>query len=114
LYTEKKGLAPSYEQKAFDASLRRNQLQRVASKTGEEDSLKIHQDASIFLLDLDRDRTVSIPINAGRGLWIQVLRGELKVDSESLGTGDGASVDGLPAVTLSTSSSSEVMIFDLA
>lgn len=114
LYPEKKGLTPSYEQKAFDVSLRRNQLQRVASTSGEDGSLKIHQDASIYLLNLDHDRTVSIPINAGRGLWIQVLRGELKVDDESLGTGDGASVDGQSAVTLSTSSFAEVMIFDLA
>jgi redox-sensitive bicupin YhaK (pirin superfamily) len=114
LYPEKKGLEPSYEQKAFDASLRRNQLQRVASISGEDGSLKIHQDASIYLLNPTPGQTVSIPINAGRGLWIQVLRVELKVDNESLGTGDGASVDGLSAVTLSTSSAAEVMIFDLA
>lgn len=114
LYPEKKGLTPSYEQKAFDASLRQNQLQRVASRTGEDDSLKIHQDASIYLLDLTPNQTVSIPISVGRGLWIQVLQGELKVDNESLGTGDGANVDGQSAVTLSTSSAAEVMIFDLA
>lgn len=114
LYPEKKGLTPSYEQKAFDPALRLNRLQRVASATGEDGSLKIHQDASIYLLDLSKDQSVSVPIVSGRGLWVQVLRGTLNVDNQTLATSDGATVEDQATVTLSTTGSAEVMIFDLA
>ena len=49
---ERKGLEPSYEQKSFDPAGRHNRLQLVASREAEFDSLKIHQDARIYLADI--------------------------------------------------------------
>ncbi len=47
-------IQPSYEQKAFEKSQRLNTLQLVASPDGQSDSLTIHTDSKIYLLDLDR------------------------------------------------------------
>jgi quercetin 2,3-dioxygenase len=49
LLPERKGLAPSYEQLAVDDGATRGRLQLVASPEGENGSLRIHQDARLYL-----------------------------------------------------------------
>src|SRR5688572_12925183 len=49
LFPASKGLTPSYEQRAFADSEMTGRLKLVASATGENGSLTIHQDAKIFL-----------------------------------------------------------------
>jgi quercetin 2,3-dioxygenase len=53
LLPQSKGIEPSYEQRRFEADGRRNQWQVVASPYGADESLLIHQDANIFLADLN-------------------------------------------------------------
>ena len=114
LLPEQKGIEPGYEQKAFDASERQNQLQLVASRTGADGSLVIHQDAKIFLCDLSGGKEVSYEIPAGRHSWVQVLRGSATVNGEALKAGDAAAVSEEALLSLKSDGSAELMIFDLA
>src|SRR5207248_3134616 len=72
LLPERKGLEPSYEQKAFSAAGRHNRLQLVASRAARDGSLTIHQDANLFLAELDQPLTHRL--GEGRHAWLQVLR----------------------------------------
>ena len=54
LMPEARGLTPEYEQKPFPAEGRRGKWQQVASKDGADGSLRIHQDARLFLATLTR------------------------------------------------------------
>src|SRR5690606_10173616 len=47
IFPEKRGIEPSYEQKRFPESERRNKLQLVAAPNGDNDALRIHQDVRI-------------------------------------------------------------------
>ena len=111
---ERKGIEPGYEQKAFDASLRKNRLQLVASRDGAEDSLVIHQDARIYLADLTAGTRVDYEIPVGRHLWLQVLGGSVTANGQSLQTSDAVAISDESNLQIATNETAEVMLFDLA
>ncbi len=114
LMPERNGIEPSYEQKSFDSRGRRNRLQLVASRDAAEGSLRIHQDARIYLVDLEQGQKVRHDIASERHAWIQVLRGSVRVNGESLATGDGAAVSDETVLGIEATSNAELMLFDLA
>ncbi len=114
LRPERKGLEPGYEQKAFDPAARENRLQLVASRSGEDGSLVIHQDAKIFLADLNGSHQLEYELNEGRHAWVQVLRGGIELNGEQLNTGDGVAISEESALTFRAIESGELMLFDLA
>lgn len=113
LLPETKGLTPSYEQRAFDISERKNRLRVVASPDARDGSLLIHQDAFISLADLDEGKSVDVQLGADRHSWIQVLRGTADVGGHTLTAGDGAAISGEKSVTVRAGTAAEVMVFDM-
>jgi hypothetical protein len=114
LLPERKGLEPGYEQKEFPESERRNRLRLVAARDARDGSLTIHQDAEIHLAALDDGIKVTHALETGRGAWIQVLRGAIDLNGQSMSEGDGAAVENETALMIHSRGASEVMVFDLA
>jgi redox-sensitive bicupin YhaK (pirin superfamily) len=114
LFPEVRGIEPSYEQKSFPESERRNRLRLVASRDAADGSLLIHQDARIYLATLENPARMNHELADSRHAWLQVLRGNLTVNGHSLKTGDGAALSGEPRVEVQASGEAEVMLFDLA
>lgn len=110
---ERRGVTPSYEQKMFDRAERKNRFQLVASPDGSASSLRIGQDARLWLADLDAGQTLALPVAAGRSAWLQVLRGSVVLGQGALATGDGVAIGGFEAAELRAEAASEVMLFDL-
>ena len=108
------GLAPSYEQKAFDPAERAGRWQLVASPTGESGSLTIQQDARILLADLTAGQELAYEIPAGRHAWLQVLRGAVVVNGTPLAESDAAALSEEPQLKLRAAGPAEVMLFDLS
>lgn len=114
LFPERKGIEPSYEQKRFPEADRRNRLQLVASRNAENGSLLIHQDARIYLAQIDAAKEILQELPAGRFAWLQVLRGAVSLNGETLNTSDGAAVSDERSLTIRATSDAEIMLFDLA
>jgi redox-sensitive bicupin YhaK (pirin superfamily) len=114
LLPERKGLRPSYEQKAFAAEERQGTLRLVASPTGEHGSLTIHQDARLYLSTLRAGETVAHALKPGRHAWLQVLRGKVTLNGHPLSPGDGAAVSQEEKVEIKGQDNAEVLLFDLA
>jgi redox-sensitive bicupin YhaK (pirin superfamily) len=114
LFPREKGLAPSYSQQAFPASERQGRLQLVASPDGRDGSIRIQQDASIFLAVLDDGASISHPLQNGRSAWLQVVRGEVDLNDQALAEGDGAAVSEEDSLAIRGRSPAEIMLFDLA
>ncbi len=114
LLPEHNGIVPSYEQKRFDDGGMNNALRLVASPNAEQGSLKIHQNARIYLAKLDAGRQVGHAPAAGRHAWLQVLRGEVALNDLRLQTSDGAAVSNENILTISATTNAEIMLFDLA
>ncbi len=108
-----RGLAPSYEERKFDATEKQDRLRLVASPDGRDDSLTIHQDASIYLGNLSQGTEVSHTLDTGRYAWLQVLRGNVRVGDQELTAGDGAAVSDEASLVVAAVDPAEVMLFDL-
>ncbi|MBL9164152.1 MAG: pirin family protein [Planctomycetaceae bacterium] len=106
-------VTPSYEELDVPTAEKRNRLRLVASPDGRDDSLTIHQDAAIYLGDLEAGKEASLPLDAGRHAWVQVLRGAATVNGEKLTAGDAAAVSEETAVAIRAEEAAEVMVFDL-
>ena len=109
---DKRGLAPSYEQRRFDPAAREGKLQLVASPDKADGSLEIHQDARVYLGHLDAGQKLEHALAPGRAAWVQVIDGELSLNGQALKTGDGAAIE--DEAKLSLNGTGEVLVFDLA
>jgi redox-sensitive bicupin YhaK (pirin superfamily) len=113
LLPQRPGLEPSYEQKAFAAEGRQGAWQLVASPDAAEGSLKIHQDARLYLAELAAGQQLDKAIDKSRQVWLQVLRGEVEVGGQRLSAGDAAAVTGESNIAITASTGAETLLFDL-
>lgn len=114
LFPREKGLTPSYEQKALDPAAKHNRLQLVAAPVGSGAPLTIHQDAEIYVADLTPGTHVTHRLAKGHGAWLQVLRGSVALNGQSLNAGDGVAVEDETALEIAANTNAEVLMFDLA
>ena len=108
------GLKPGYEQKAFAEDERRGQLRLIASNDGRDGSVTVHQDASVFASILGAGESVKRDMDQTRYGWIQVARGEITVNGQRAGQGDGAIAMGESSLDIVAEKPSEILLFDLA
>ena len=109
----RKDLPPSYEQRNFPIEERRGRLRLVAAPAGQSDAVTLHQDARLFLGALRSGEEVVHRVDAGRGIWLQVARGNVAVNGTAMRAGDGAAAEGESAVDIKADSDAEVLLFDL-
>lgn len=110
---DRRGYPPSYEQNYFDTAARRGRLCLVVSPDGRDGSVRLHQDAKMYVALMDRAETVEFSLNSGRLAWIQVARGELRVNGQRLGEGDGLAIDAPDRLLLDGAQAAELLLFDL-
>ncbi len=108
-----RGIAPSYEEKRFEATDKRGRLRLVASADGAEGSVKIHQDARVYAGMFDGAETAELVIAPGRRAYVHVARGEIAVDGQRLAAGDAAMITNADGAVLSDGRNAEVLAFDL-
>jgi len=107
------GTRASYQQKFFDPSEKRGRLRLLVSQDGRDGSLGIGQDADLYAALLDGDEQVQHEIARGRRAYVHVARGEVVLNGQRLGTGDGVRIEDEPKLTLSEGKGAEILLFDL-
>ena len=110
---ERPGLVPGYEQKSFPEEERRGRLRLIASPEGGGGSVTIHQDVRLFDALWKGGETLVQKLEPGRAAWIQIARGRVEINGQSLETGDGAAVTDEKEVLLAGDADSEALLFDL-
>ncbi len=114
LLPERKGLTPSYEQKALPAQALSGSLALVGSRAGGDGGVTIHQDVNLYAGRLPAGGAVSQAIAPGRHAWLQVARGEVEANGQALAAGDGAALSEETRLDLKAKTPAEVLLFDLA
>jgi redox-sensitive bicupin YhaK (pirin superfamily) len=71
-----RGLPPSYTE--WHPSPKQANAEKVMmiSPDGEDNPAVIHQDARIYRIQLDANKSISHTLHPGRGLWLQVIEGQ--------------------------------------
>ncbi|MEM7053661.1 MAG: pirin family protein [Pseudomonadota bacterium] len=110
---EEKNIDPGYEQKSFDHESKRGRLRLVGSRDGRDDSITIHQDVNLYVGLFDRGESESFELAADRAAWVQVARGQIRLNDQTLEAGDGASITDLQQLEIEGLDDAEVLLFDL-
>jgi redox-sensitive bicupin YhaK (pirin superfamily) len=110
---DRAGLPPSYEQKAFPIEERRGRLRLVAGRDNGGSTITVHQDARLFVANLEVNERVVHEIERGRGIWLQLARGIVTVNGTQMREGDGAAVEDEPAIVIEADTDAEFLLFDL-
>ena len=103
-----------YDQKAFAPAGRADAWQTLASPDERDGSLPIRADAVLRVSDLSVGHTLDASVDAGRFGWLHVATGAMEVDGEPVGEGDAVSFGPGGGLKLTTSSSAQFLLFDLA
>src|SRR6476646_10517796 len=110
---DRRGHEPGYEQKAFPEAEKRGKLRLIASPDGADGSVTIHQDARLYSSLLQPGQEVKHALGKGRHAWLQVARGAVELNGQSLNQGDGAAISDEPQLTVRATRDAEVLLFDL-
>jgi redox-sensitive bicupin YhaK (pirin superfamily) len=113
MFPDKRNLTPRYDQKHFTDQDKLNRLRLVASKDGREGSLVIHQDIELYASLLEKGKTLEQALRPDSGFWLQVIKGELKVNGTGLKAGDAVYGEKEKALSLSAKGDSEFLLFDI-
>ncbi|MDE2050318.1 MAG: pirin family protein [Gammaproteobacteria bacterium] len=110
---DRKNLTPSYEQRNFPIDERRGRLRLVAAPAGDGDTVTLHQDARLFVANLQSGEKVEHAVDRGRGIWLQVARGIVALNGTEMREGDGAAAENEAAIGILADTDAEVLLFDL-
>lgn len=107
---ERTGIEPRYDQRRFPDVQGR---QLVLSPDAREGSLKVYQDMTLSRWVLAAGKQDNVAIDAGRRIWIQVVKGDVTVNGNAVTTSDALAIWDESALTIEASSAAEVLLFDL-
>lgn len=108
------GITPSYEQRDFPLEEKLGKLRLIAAKDGREGAVKIHQDVDLYASILEAGDRVVHNLKSDRYAWLQVARGEAKLNDYTLQAGDGVAASQTELLNISTDKGAEILLFDLA
>ena len=108
-----RGLKPSYtEWKPTPAQANAADVVVIAPD-GRDGSAVIQQDAIVRRLKLRAGEATSHTVAPGRGMWLQVATGALRVGDVALTQGDGVHTEDAGALTIAATADGQALLFDL-
>jgi quercetin 2,3-dioxygenase len=111
---DRQNITPRYDQRNFPLAEKQGKLRLVGSKDGRDGSVVIHQDLNLYVSVLSAGDLVKFEVKQNRFAWLQVARGTIALNGESLREGDGVQINSPELLELSTEANAEILLFDLA
>lgn len=108
------GALPRYEQKLLSPNPEPNSLELICAGSARDGSIAIRQDAELSIGRLGRHGSLRLTLAAGRGGWLQVVRGALTAGKTPLAEGDGAGISDEPQLIVTAEAPAEFLWFDLS
>jgi quercetin 2,3-dioxygenase len=107
------GIPPSYEEKHFSREEKLGRLRLVASSDAIDGSVKIHQDAKLYVGLFDGEQSAQLPLSPNRLSYVHVARGQVVANDVHLQTGDALLLRQEELLSLKDGINAEVLVFDL-
>lgn len=116
IYPSRPNLRPSYEQRTFHDQDKHNTLCRIASHDGRNDSVRIHQDATVYASIVSDGAVLTHHFITGRAGFLQVARGKITVNDIPLAHGDSIALEEEHEIRIAApeNGEAEFLLFDLA
>jgi redox-sensitive bicupin YhaK (pirin superfamily) len=114
VFPNKRNVEPRYDQITLNKADRKNKLQQILSPSKDDAGVWIHQDAWFHLADFDKGTAVNYDFKLnGNGLYVFVLKGDLKVNDQPLNARDGFGVWDATQVKLEATSDTEFLLMEV-
>jgi len=110
---DQQGLNPSYQELSLNDIKEDNMLALFASNDKKDKVIHINQDARIYYGELQRDKETAYTAKKDRGIWIQMINGEIAVNDINLSKGDGLVIEEVENIQLKSTNNSRFLLFDL-
>ena len=107
-------LTPTQEKRRFPIADREGVLRVVVSPNQLHESLPIRSDVRLYSSILLLGHHLIHPLASGRGAWLHVITGKIRLGSFDLGVGDSAALENEAAISFTARESAEILLFDLA
>jgi quercetin 2,3-dioxygenase len=111
---DRQNITPRYDQRNFPLAEKQGKLRLVGSKDGRSGSVVINQDIDLYVSVLSAGDLVKFEVKPDRFAWVQVARGMVTLNGESLREGDGVQINSPELLELTTESTAEILLFDLS
>jgi redox-sensitive bicupin YhaK (pirin superfamily) len=108
------GGEPRYAEKTLGAAAKANALTLLFAPEARDGAVAIRQDAEISFGRLDAGQTLGVAVGAERGVWVQVIKGQLRMLGETVAEGDGAAIEHATELDLTAARDTEFLLFLLA
>jgi redox-sensitive bicupin YhaK (pirin superfamily) len=86
----------------------------IISNDGREGSAHISQDADVYRVKSKSAGTISHDLRKGRGLWFQLIGGDVEVGGVQLSPGDAVRSEDAGTFVFKSAGPIEALLFDLA
>ncbi|TJY34001.1 pirin family protein [Pontimicrobium aquaticum] len=112
----KQNVVPRYDQKTFEEDNRKNKLQTLVTSidSNHEGSLKIHQDAILSRIDLDKDKSFSYQLkSSNHGVYAMTIHGNVIINNNALETRDAIGVSETEAFNVQATENSQLLFIEV-
>ncbi len=113
VHPDKDNLTPAHYESTFPKK-QGEPLHLLASKEGKDSSLQIHQDVLLYRLNLVKNDSFAFLINPNRFIWVQIVKGPVMINGNTLEAGDGLQVSAEKQLSFEAIQDTELLLFDLA
>lgn len=107
------GAKPRYDTRDIDPQDKSGRLKLFLSPNGQDGSISTRANAFVYAATLSDDQRIEHELGDVQKAWLQVARGSLKLNGESLSKGDGVAIEGGGTIIMSEGDNAEVLLFEL-
>jgi len=109
-----RNIEPGYEQVPIDMDAAKSGFVQIGGGREAKDKIvSIHQDAQLYWASPGEGNNVDYSFADGRYGFLQVVRGQVELDGETLKEGDGVELSEISELDLKALSDADVLLFDL-
>lgn len=114
VFPNKRNVEPRYDQITLKKEDRKNKIQQILSPNQDDEGVWIHQNAWFHLADFDKGTKENYTIKGkGNGLYLFVLKGDVKINDQQLSTRDGFGIWDTDSVSIEAESNAEFLLMEV-
>lgn len=114
LFPNQQNVEPRYDEIKLNVEDRKNKLQQIVSPDPNDEGVWIHQDAWLYMVNLDQQTKMNYSLNKkGNGVYVMVIKGGIKIEDNSLNNRDAIGIEKVDSFTIVTSKDSEILIIEV-
>jgi len=114
IFPKEKNIKPRYDQKSFDASERKNNIQLVAGGYKKDGELYIHQNAALSLSSPEAGKKLTYALHEkNNGVYVLLISGKINIGGTELNRRDAIGISETNSFEIGALENSEILLVEV-